>query len=155
VEAVKGGTLKLDPSVTVGDALDGYKYFSSTRWKAFRDRQNRQIVEFRGKIDIDKLVGSQFLDSVLTSEMIRKAKKKLGNPVFTYIAQFAVSKDGKTFALSYNGLHVTGHNSVTGQKIDENVILMGLGMLMPSGIQSIYTNRPFPYVLNELITSGK
>ncbi len=155
VDAVRNGTLNIDPSVTVGDAFNGYKYFGKKEWKAFKDTQNRQIVEFRGKIDIDKFAGITFMETLLTREMIERAKKKLGNPVFTYFVQFAVSKNGKTFQLIYNGVHVTGKDAKTGKKIDENISLEGLGLLIPSGIRFIYKNLPLPYVVSVLIDNGK
>ena len=155
VDTVKNGTLNIDPSVTVGGAMNGYKYFAKKEWKAFKDAQNRQIVEFRGQIDIDKYAGVTLFGTLITSDMIKRAKKNLRNPVFTCIAQFAVSKNEKSFQLKYDGVHVTGTEAQSGKKIDENISLTGMGLFMPSGISSIYKNSPFPYIASVLIDNGE
>jgi hypothetical protein len=38
----------LDHSITIGDALENYKYFKKTEWTNFTTEQGRKIVEFRG-----------------------------------------------------------------------------------------------------------
>lgn len=46
-DVVKSGTLQIDSSVTVGDALNGYQYFDDREWKSFEDSQKRQIRRYR------------------------------------------------------------------------------------------------------------
>lgn len=55
VKQVKGGTLGADKTVTVGNALDKYKHFSKTKWKSFKDEQDRQVVEFTGIYSPDEI----------------------------------------------------------------------------------------------------
>jgi hypothetical protein len=109
-DAVKSGTLQIDPSVTVGDALNEYQYFGTKKWGSFKDTQKRQIVEFNGLLDFDKFAGSELQGMQLTADMLKKAKQKLGDGKLTYVAQFAVSKDGKTFNLKYSGIKIAGTN---------------------------------------------
>ena len=150
-DSVKNGVLKIEPSVTVGDAFNGYKYFSTKEWKAFKDSQNRQIVEFRGKVDIDKYSGTSLpLVGTLTKEKIKRAKEKLGNPVFTYVAQFVVYKNGKTFELRYNGVHISRMDARTGKKKEDDVPFLFL-----FNLGAVYKNSPLPYVFNVLLRNSK
>jgi len=50
VNQVKDGVLSLDKSITVGKALDGYQYFSSTTWSSGETSQGKTIVECSGDI---------------------------------------------------------------------------------------------------------
>jgi len=141
--SVKEGTLNIDTSVTVGDAFNGYKYFSDKSWKAFRDSQNRQIVEFNGKLDFDKFANTELEGMTLTTEMLKKAKTQLkaqlGNIELTYIAQFKISKNGKTFKLSYSGIKISGTNKDTGNYFSKDIPDNDLYIL-----RSIYANKPEP-----------
>lgn len=82
VGLVKNGVLEFDQTLTVGQALDGYKYFKSTTWRGDEDEQGRQFVEFRGW-------------------------QIHSNPNWTckgeVIVQFLISVDGKTFEIGYTG----------------------------------------------------
>lgn len=49
VSLVKGGALELDKSTTIGQALDGNKFFKSKTWSAVKDEQGRRIVRFTGE----------------------------------------------------------------------------------------------------------
>ena len=135
-DVVKSGTLQIDSSVTVGDALNGYQYFDDREWKSFEDPQKRQIVEFNGAIDFDKFADTELEGMRLTSDMVKKAKEKLGDIAMTYEAQFAVSKDGKTFELKYSGIKMSGTNKNTGKKIDQD--MADDNFLM---IQHVYANN--------------
>jgi hypothetical protein len=137
--SVKEGTLNIDPSVTVGDVFNGYKYFSYKTWKSFKDSQNRQIVEFNGKLDFDKFANTELEGMTLTSEMVKKAKSQLGDIEVTYVAQFAISKDGKTFRLNYSGIRISGTNKDTGKNFFKDNPDNDLSVL-----QNIYANKPEP-----------
>ena len=76
VSQVKEGVLQLDKSVTVGDALDGYQYFSSTEWTSGESSQGKSFVECSGDIK---------------------------NSSMRLIIQFQINKDD-TFEFSYAGL---------------------------------------------------
>lgn len=149
-DVVKNGTLQIDSSVTVGDALNGYQYFDDHEWKSFEDPQKRQIVEFNGTLDFDKFYDSELQGIKLTADMVKKAKKKLGDLAMTYEAQFAVSKDGKTFELRYSGVKMSGTNRDTGKKMDQD--LADDDYLM---IQHIYANKPEPSTWGLLLSAAQ
>ena len=49
IEVVKKAILKnLSYSISIGNALDKYKYFKKTKWREFTDENGKKIVEFRG-----------------------------------------------------------------------------------------------------------
>ena len=73
---VKNGIVELDKSMTVGQALDGYQYFSSTNWSSFETSQGQTIVECSGNIK---------------------------NSSMRLVIQFQINKDD-TFELAYAGL---------------------------------------------------
>ncbi len=54
VAAVKQGTLALDTGITVGDAFDHYGGFivKWNEWERFQTQNRRNIVEFRGHLDL-------------------------------------------------------------------------------------------------------
>jgi hypothetical protein len=48
-EYVKNAILyDVDYSISIGDALDKYKYFTKTEWEEFTTANGREIVEFKG-----------------------------------------------------------------------------------------------------------
>jgi len=48
-ELVQNSILQdVDYSISIGDALDNYKYFTNTEWREFTTSQGREIVEFKG-----------------------------------------------------------------------------------------------------------
>lgn len=58
IQLVKKGSLQSDSTVTVGDALDNYKHFESTKWESFKSPDGRKVVEFRGVYN-SKLISSK------------------------------------------------------------------------------------------------
>ncbi len=54
VAAVKQGTLAFDTGITVGDAFDHYGGFvvKQNQWEHFQTQNRRNIVEFRGRLDL-------------------------------------------------------------------------------------------------------
>src|SRR5262249_47942828 len=57
VSFVKNSYLpRIDKTITVGDALDTYKYFSRTEWKSHTTDQGRNIVEFVGIFNKKKII---------------------------------------------------------------------------------------------------
>lgn len=56
ISAVKGGVLEFDKGITIGDALDYYKFFSAApKWTATQSPNKRRIIEVSGTIDFKKL----------------------------------------------------------------------------------------------------
>jgi hypothetical protein len=85
IGTVKSSILRdLDHSITIGDALDKYKYFTKTEWKEFKTDQGRKIVEFNGFYNKwDAVVTIQFLLNVDLDK----------------------DEEGVNFRLSYVGMH--------------------------------------------------
>ena len=54
VSLVKGGTLEIDKSLTVGQAIDNYKYFKKTEWESLKTDNGRRIVQVKADIDTAK-----------------------------------------------------------------------------------------------------
>ena len=54
VQLVKTGTLPFDKSLTVGQAIDNYKYFKSVRWESSKTENGRRIVQAIAVVDLDK-----------------------------------------------------------------------------------------------------
>src|SRR6266511_2632953 len=97
VSLVKTAYLQLDKSVTVGNALDKYKYFKITEWKSFITEKGQHIVECNGIVDIDKF-----------NKFYRHLVQRAGNTVaedslpveLSILIQFKINNDN-TFNLSY------------------------------------------------------
>jgi len=53
VSLVKTGYLDFDKSTTVGQAFDGYKFFTKKEWKSYKTDQGRKVVEFKGLLDLN------------------------------------------------------------------------------------------------------
>lgn len=54
VSLVKDGMLEMDKSLTVGKAIDNYKFFKKTDWKLVTTDNGKKIVTAEGFIDTDK-----------------------------------------------------------------------------------------------------
>ncbi len=151
VKAVKSGTLAIDKSVTVGDALDGYGYFANREWSMIKDSQNRKTVQFRGHLDYDKFVGAELEGMTLTEDLVKKAKAifSQGKVELTFIVQFAISTGGDTFEVKYSGIEVKGINKDTGvsetnAQPDENSVML----------QHVYANKPEPVTFQLLLSTS-
>ncbi len=106
VESVKTGTLSLDESVTVGNALDRYRYFTSYAWKSFSDAQKRTVVQFTGVVDVDAYKDKSLGRISLSAENVENAKTTFTR--MEYVAQFAINLDGENFSIAYSGYLLYG-----------------------------------------------
>ena len=121
IQMVKKGTLEFDKSVTVGNALNGYKYFNSTKWTSFQDSQKRTIVQFDATYDYNKFIGTTAEDfEPLTADMINKAKTNLGTVHIACVVQFAISTDKKTFEIVSSSTKISGTIEDTGKPDEKN-----------------------------------
>ena len=134
---VQNGVIGFDDSVTVGDALNNYQYFSEKDWRSYEDDQNRTIVEFNGEMDYDKFIGSKYMNMELTADQVASNKEKIGDMRVRYVAQFVLSKSGDTFRTGYSGLTIDGAHKDTGEKFEENIPDKNL-----STVKNIYLNNP-------------
>jgi len=99
VELVKTGYLDYDKSISVGQAFDGYKYFSSKNWKTLKTEQGRRVVEFNGIMDMNNPDIKERIDLG-----IKQFNKKRFTGLRT-VVQFVVNGDNtyKISALSLVG----------------------------------------------------
>lgn len=51
INTIKDGTLELDNSITIGDAIDNYKHFSNVKWSNFTTDNKREVVEVYAVLD--------------------------------------------------------------------------------------------------------
>lgn len=101
VSLVKNGTLEFDKSITVGQAIDKYRYFNKTEWKSIEEDNGRRIVQTTGYIDITK-----------HPEINNNKTPDIKSAFFKF--QFKINQD-KTFELSWCGF---GAEKTDGTKID-------------------------------------
>jgi hypothetical protein len=110
ISIVKDGTLDLDKSVTVGNALDKYKYFYNTKWSVINDEQSRTIVDFVGKLNIEKMFYDANDGHVYAKEWLNKNYKDMRDMEAVHV-QFLLNADKKGFKLGYQGLIINGAES--------------------------------------------
>lgn len=150
---VKNGALNFDKSVTVGNALDNYKYFGASKWNTFEDSQRRTIVEFRAPFLLAKFVGAKIDQFEITSEMLQGVRSKLRDSEFTYVAQFKIGIDGTSFELAYSATKLVGTHPDTGKQVEKDVPDENFQEL-----KRIYQNQPaasvFGVILDIAIING-
>ena len=112
VSRVKKGLWQGDRTVRIGDAFDGYKYFSNKQWKAFQTDQKRTLVEFRGQIILDALKGTRISNpfSVVPGNQfydesaIAKSKEFINSAFFgQYLSTFSPTFLQALFGKCVNG----------------------------------------------------
>ncbi len=60
VQAVKGGVLEFDKSITLGQAFDGYRHFTAKLWTPATAANGRKTVEAAGTINFAKLTPKDY-----------------------------------------------------------------------------------------------
>lgn len=101
VSLVKAGTLEFDKSLTVGQAIDKYRYFKKTDWELLKEDNGRRVVQTTADIDVMK------------HPDINPAKIPELKSAF-YKFQFIINQD-KTFQLGWCGF---GAEKTDGSKIE-------------------------------------
>jgi hypothetical protein len=121
VALVKNGTLEMDKSLTVGKAIDNYKFFKKTDWKLITTDNGRKIVTVVAAIDTEKHP---------------KINKEAGVKSAEMKFEFKINQD-KTFEMGWCGF---GFEKNDGEKRTppEN---SNLNMCMNS-LKAIYNNNP-------------
>ncbi|WDP91063.1 MAG: hypothetical protein HUN04_15715 [Desulfobacter sp.] len=134
-DVVKDAHLKLDNSITLGDALEKNKHLTGQTWEEFEDDMGRTIVEFTAKSDIECL-----------SEESCDFIKKYG--VYTDVKiQFTVGEDEK-FEITYIGTAYNASDELK-QMFDEREQKEYFGYTSHTNyevLKSIYANKPVPVV---------
>ncbi len=170
IRLVKNGTLTIDSDVTVGDAFEGYKYFKTRKWKFFKDSQKRQVVEFNGVYDYDKFIGTtvctglEFTPNMtrattvqLTANMVNKTRKSLEDIKSTYVIQFTISKDNKSFQARYSGIEITRITSKI-PNLSEDIQKVPVKTIKDvnlSTLKKIYSNEPEEEIGALILTTGE
>lgn len=82
INKVKSGQMNTFNGLPTGQVFDNYKYFKSKSWRSFKNDDGRNVVEFKGLLELDD------------------AEKKAGIKEVSALFQFIVLKDG-TSLLAY------------------------------------------------------
>lgn len=126
-DLVKKGRLEIDSSTTIENALNGYEYFTNTKWSSFNDKQKRTIVEFVGDIDIARIAKDTINDQYIygltgngmglftgyqgkMKERIQDKQSFLYTDKCRLIIQFTI-KENDNFAISYVGRQINDEKS--------------------------------------------
>lgn len=136
IELVKEGVIHLDESITVKDALEGYKFFNNSQWKSFESDQGRIIVEFLADIDYKNMVKESLEIDTSNSFFIKDDKifydwlVHTCDEIIKFRIQFIINKNKKDF-------------QVGAIKFDINGNLQDVSSHSP--LKSIWMNKPIFY----------
>ncbi|MDL2313817.1 hypothetical protein LJC36_02425 [Desulfovibrio sp. OttesenSCG-928-C14] len=125
IDIVKNGKLSLDKSVTVGNVIDNYQYFSSTKWSEFEDKNKRRIVQVEGTISVIAyaIIVNRDIGPVYSGKMVRCIENK-GSPYYTdklkCTIQFRIL-EGDKFEVSYCGIGESGQEYYKSFSIIEDI----------------------------------
>ena len=115
VDLVKNGILELDKSLTIGQAIDNYKYFKNTKWEIITTDNGKKVAQITG--NFDSSANGAYFQNVFVKY------------------QFQINKN-KTFELSWCGY---GAHKNDGSKI-EPLQTADLPMCLQS-LKIIYDNK--------------
>lgn len=123
VALVKGGTLEIDKSLTVGQAVDNYKFFKKVKWEAIKTDNGKRLVQVNADIDTSKSpsINPEKTPAIKTAQMQ---------------FQFQINTDN-TFQLAWCGI---AFEKTDGSKVepDQNVQIQKC----LNSLQGIYNNNP-------------
>ncbi len=123
VSTIKNGTLEFDKSITVGQAFDKYKYFSSTKWKSFSTDNGKKIVEVKGDFKNEYLQHMKWEDKFASASLI---------------VQFTINKDD-TFEISALAFDfLTRNGDKERRDIGERLTTRQFNTLL----KELYNNKP-------------
>lgn len=122
VSLVKSGTLEFDKSLTVGQAIDKYRYFKKTHWESLKEDNGRRAVQVTADIDVMK------------HPDINPAKIPDLKSAF-YRFQFIINQD-KTFQMGWCGF---GAEKNDGNKLEPNKTSNVIACL--NTLKEIYANE--------------
>lgn len=121
ISLVKGGTLEIDKSLTVGQAIDNYKFFKKTKWDLLKTENGKKIVTVVATLDTEKH------PSINQKEGIKSAEMKF---------EFKINQD-KTFEVGWCGLafeKMDGTKNTPAENVNLQMCL--------NSLKSIYNNNP-------------
>jgi hypothetical protein len=128
IDLIKNGVLELDKTVTVGNALEGYKYFNKKEWKVVEDSQKRKSVEFYGTIDLPSVY--EGIEPKLKQDLLSTVNDSV------YYVKFNISADNKSFSVAGGGEKVSFKN---GKKYEDDQDAQSL--LISGALQNIFKNQ--------------
>lgn len=139
IDLVKNGRMDFDKSVTIGQALEHYKYFNKIVWTKSVDPQGRMIVKFAGRIDFKSYIGTKVEERYTTYTLTANDISKAENAAFEkdikilHIIDFSINEDN-TFQI--HRIHYASYNS--------KAIQMGEDMedANNTSMNAIYKNTP-------------
>lgn len=120
VSLVKDGVLEMDKSLTVGKAIDNYKYFKKTQWKAVKTENGKRIVTVDCSVDVDKQTDMKNSD-------IKSADMKF---------EFKINQDN-TFEVGWCGLSFEKNDGEKHAASETSSVNMCINSL-----RAIYNNNP-------------
>lgn len=161
IDSVKNGILDFDKSTTIGQAFEGYQYFTSPKWSIIETKQKRQIVQFEAKVNYITVIENmteQQANSIINHaaygmrsslSRVKNNDPRPGNtpryhPIYEQ-ALINVLKDSSKINKNHNVKLIvqflinkddTFNISAVGVNIDENIIDVDL-----KEIQNIYENN--------------
>lgn len=164
INIVKSSTFEFDKSVSIGDAFDTYEYFKETSWECFNTKQRRTVVEFKGKIDLIKIMeyilnntnlydrddGSNPNGNWFWTRYKKRAEICVENDRncilkdvdYSMIVQFLINRDS-TLKLSYIGFE-KDNKKYDGDFRDINYIYKGscdIGTAIGVAAETIFNNK--------------
>ena len=144
---IRNGYLDIDKSLPIGKAFDGYKYFKSKSWKAFKSDNGKRMVQFEGSFDLSsekvvehclqmlKAVGGSTEEAAEKKEFQDVLKKIKINEKFKsleLVVQFTINPD-KRFEIKYMGIKTNFMGQQKEQNIEEAA---------QQTLKEIYYNQP-------------
>lgn len=100
IELVKSFPTKEKDYISIGDALESYKYVTLPKWKYINGKKNVDVVEFFSHIDMTDYVYNLTKDDcymIFNSYINSKEKNDIYLPEIGYITTIKNSKDEKNF----------------------------------------------------------
>jgi len=97
VSLVKSGRLEMDPSVTVGQAIDNYQYFKAVRWESNIQKNGRKVVSAIGEYDMEMLPAGFSPNGVNITGMLVESFQAMGGAKvdgLMAIYDFHLNQDG-------------------------------------------------------------
>jgi len=108
INLVKSGTLPFDKTITVGNALDNYEYFTQKKW-VFDEKKGRKIVVFRADFDNNKLIDKLNKLALNNNYFKKEIINKLNYISVYYIIGFYINVD-------LSGFSIAGSDVMVGDK---------------------------------------
>lgn len=128
LQKIKGGMLKFNRTMTIGEAFDRYDICITRDWAEFENENKQNVVEFRCELPLDYLIWDKESD---TAKSAVAAMQKQGCVMFLRY-QFKVNAN-QTFDILHSEIVTTDKNG--------NISKYPIGAI--DSINRIYENKDF------------